>query len=439
MFTDEEVDNEAVHEETELVRNSISDLSLVPSQSVSEEEPDEVVSKDRVDKQKKIVYLVLFCILVCFLIKFWPYTPYLLLSHPKALPTNHELVVFDAVMETSQWETSTYAIFALDIETGRLMEWVSVKGGEWWSGPVDYYNRFVVLSHWVRNTTLLIDETGKRRTLAINPNSGSVSPDGKLAVTIVEKPNCELQVIDPYDRHIQGRLELDTCEAEKSSIRWSPDGAYLALVDSPNGLYSTAFPDTLTVYKVERNGVDLRQVYTKTFPGMLRTPIWSPSSDQLAVVQVTEYAQLWIVDVSEDNAQAILPARQEWPSWYRDMAWSPDGTQIAFTSDNKGSPPSLWVADIETQAVRQLFVPAEEDEYWYGINAISWAPGDSLVIAASIEEDTVIQCRDKYGSDGFIKNCSFNIFKVDPTNGMRTQLTHRRFLYLSSDELARWK
>ncbi len=438
MFTDKGVANEAGHEETELVRNSISDLSLVSPQSISEEKPGEVASKDRVDKQKKLVYLVLFCILVCFLIKFWPYTPYLLLPHPTALPTDHELVVFDAVMETSQWETSTNAIFALDIETGRLMEWVSVKGGEWWSGPVDYYSRFVVLSHWVGNTNLLIDKTGERHTLAINPDSGSVSPDGKLAVTIVEKPNCELQVIDPYNQHIQGRLELDTCESEESSIRWSPDGAYLALV-SPNGLYSIAFPDTLTVYEVERNGVDLRQIYTKMFPSTLQTPIWSPSGDQLAVVQVAEYAQLWIVDTRKGNAQAILPARQEEWSWYRDMAWSPDGTQIAFTSDNKGSPPSLWVADIETQAVRQLFVPAEEDEYWYGINAISWAPGNSLVIAASIEEDTVIQCRDKYGSDGFIKRCSFNIFKIDPVTGIRTQLTHRRFLYLRSDELARWK
>lgn len=399
------------------------------------------------NKRKRIIFGVLLCILICCLTAFWPYTPYLPLPEPAALPTDHALMIFGADMLTSQWRTSTHAVFALDVETGRLMKWVPVRWNDDLNSPIDSHRNFIVLRERSRDTTSLVYATGERRALDIEPGYGSLSPDGKSAVTFAQRPTCEMQVIGLSGRHIRGRIRMhpDVCKSNYyfRPIRWSPDGAYLAFVAGIGDRYSTPPSYIETLYLIRDTGVDVHVVYTKTLSGTLDTLSWSPGGDWLAFAQAsededgTEYAQLWLVDVEEEDTQAVLPPRQGDRVGYWDMAWSPDGTQLAFTFGSGKAQSPLWVMDVETQAARQLLVPPGEDEYWYGVVSISWAPGDSLMIAASLEEDPMIRCYDIQGSDAH-RSCTFNLFEVDSVTGARTQLTYRRFGYLFGG-LAWWE
>ncbi len=286
-------------------------------------------------RRKKIIFGALLCILICCLAAFWPYAPYLPLPEPAALPTDHALMVFGADMLTSQWGTSTRAVFALDVETGQLMKWIPMKWYDNLDSPIDSHRDFVVLHERYRGTSLIY-ATGERNALGIEPEYGSLSPDGKSIVIFPQTYDCELLVIDTSGQHLQGRTKVDP-NAYKFAlngyyVRWSPDGDYLAFVANIGDRYSTPPSYIETLYLIRDTGVDVHVAYTKTLSGTLDTLSWSPTGDQLAFAQTykdedeTKSVQLWIVDVEEKDAQATLPPRQgDWVGYW-DVAWSPDGT-----------------------------------------------------------------------------------------------------------------
>lgn len=401
------------------------------------------------DKRKKIIYGTLLCALVCCLAMFLPYVFPIPAPLPErdTLPSDHEVVVFWTDIATSRWRSTTSALLAWDVETRELTKWTPLKRDEYYlNSPLDAHRGFVVVRDRQEATSSLIYKTGEIRSLAILPDYGGLSPDGNLAAIFVQQPDCELQVVDPYNRHIQGQLKLDVCESVILSMRWSPDGTHLAFVADIGDHYSTPPSYIEAIYLIKYTGTDLHLAYTKALSGTLDTLRWSPSGDRLAFAQTSldeykkDYAQLWVMDIEEGSVQALFSPqqRQHCSIEYQDIAWSPDGTQLAFTLENLYLSAPLWIMDMKTQEAHQLFVPAGDEEYWYTINAISWAPSDTIVIAAALKEDEMSQRYDTRGSAGH-RYATFNLFEVDPVTGARTQLTHNRFLFISPDGLTWWK
>ena len=93
-----------------------------------------------------------------------------------------------------------------------------------------------------------------------------------------------------------------------------PDG------QAPARAKGAPFPEQLTLF--DRQGKVLRTVGN---PGDYSLPAFSPDGTRLLVLK---YTDIWVFDLSTGRSTQFTPD----PSRYRSAVWSPDGTQIAYSS-----------------------------------------------------------------------------------------------------------
>jgi len=361
---------------------------------------------------------------------------------------HRDVVLFEGSIYTSQVTTRSSA-FALDMNTKRLARWFPVSNtrSEWLDvcgvcdgSPTDT----MLLYNTRKDTVTLISGDGDQHTLPADPQWRDLytffSPGRELVATVSETiTGSTLRVQTVHDFTVRWELGPETCKYiatffVRFPVRWSPNGEYLAFVANT----STAnFSDdnSATLYVVRRDGTELR-AYTPVLSSTLSSLTWSPQSDKLAFGQAYPgytydrgYTQLWLADIHQTVLQPILPPLREGWVMYRDIAWSPNGEQLAFVlggiMEAKRETP-LWIVDVATQDARLLLLPNSAEEYWYDIQRVTWAPGDYPLIAASLKEDETLLCRDTHGSNDR-RLCTRNLFAVDPNTGVLTQLTQRRF------------
>lgn len=98
---------------------------------------------------------------------------------------------------------------------------------------------------------------------------------------------------------------------------------------SPDG-EEVAFAYGADLYIARRDGSDVRLVVSPAGPNHIA---WSPDGTKLAFSgYFTGDYEVYVVDVNGSNLRNISnhPGRDEWPTW------SPDGSRVAFTSDRDG-------------------------------------------------------------------------------------------------------
>jgi Tol biopolymer transport system component len=99
-------------------------------------------------------------------------------------------------------------------------------------------------------------------------------------------------------------------------------------------------------------------------------PRWSPDGKQIAWWSKRDGDfDLWVMDAEGGNARRVLdtPGDESW------LAWSPDGTQLAFGSDlhEVGKNSSLYVVGIDGTGLRRLTTHATRTDY-----GPVWLPSD---------------------------------------------------------------
>ena len=172
------------------------------------------------------------------------------------------------------------------------------------------------------------------------------------------------------------------------NVKWSPDGAWLAVVfEGPGQEYLT--------YLVTPDGRESRPIAIEGTPIDARNPAWSPDGKRLAFAsdfpgwhtigileldqgkiawlkgsQAERYSPAWAPDgknlvyVTADGAETWLELRREGnpplrlqqmePGMHYTPAFTPDGDSIVFVFDNPGHPDDLWEFSFRERNLRQL-------------------------------------------------------------------------------------
>lgn len=206
------------------------------------------------------------------------------------------------------------------------------------------------------------------------------SPDGRQIVFAsfggLEKST--LVVMDCDGTHIQ---QLPTPGVPNpSEVDWSPDGTHIAF-SAPAG---DPFKTEHDIFVLDLPSGVVRRL--TNHPGRDETPSWSPNSQwlvfesnrdpnfwvQLPDGKFARASDLYIMDAQGNNLRNLTQSTQnEWLP-----AWSPDGTQIAFTRAAWGGDQQLYVMDVEGGKPRQL----THFKGGYAIMRLSWSPDSQQII-----------------------------------------------------------
>src|SRR5262249_54198214 len=125
----------------------------------------------------------------------------------------------------------------------------------------------------------------------------------------------------------------------------SPDGKMFA--------YVATLPDTSDIY-VQRVGGHNPLNLTKDSPQYYNSPAFSPHGDQIAFRSERDNGGLFVMGATGESVKRLTTS-----GYY--PAWSPDGKEIVFCTEqfyspyNRGGFSELWVVNVASGEKRKLF------------------------------------------------------------------------------------
>ena len=191
----------------------------------------------------------------------------------------------------------------------------------------------------------------------------------------------------PYVDYIWGGIDL------------SPDGSEVAFSWNRSG--------TFEVYSAPLAGERIFQLTAANERSVW--PRWSPDAKQIALLRDSggnERFDIWLVDRDGEHERNLT---NEPGVMHREIAWSPDGTKLAYTANAGGKAFTVHVIDVTTGAKRVLTDGSRDDfqPRWSpdGTLLVFWSRreatrtnADLYVVASSGGETTRLQTRE--GLDG---------------------------------------
>lgn len=159
----------------------------------------------------------------------------------------------------------------------------------------------------------------------------ALSPDGsQVAFASDRGGGFDLYVLDLATGEIS---QLSDDVAYDGQPSWSPDGSWLA--------YERYVDDNLEIFMRPLDG-SLEPVQISVAPGADFAPAWRPGSQQVAFVSDRWGAQMaWLVDLEAEGSERFRPLTPEGVDGVRGLAWSPDGSQLAWSVRGEDG---LWQA-----------------------------------------------------------------------------------------------
>jgi Tol biopolymer transport system component/imidazolonepropionase-like amidohydrolase len=245
-----------------------------------------------------------------------------------------------------------YNIWTLDTATGTLTQITSDAGEDRmpsWSpdGKEIAYasTRPSGSALWI--TTLA---TQTERSLKAVPgarlDAPSFGPSGQLAYVVADAKGSRLEV---DGRHVSGDENVFPFR-----VSWQPSGSYAYVSDGKirqrSGSRVTTIPFDARLEVTRPNYTRAKHDYDSTAPrralGIVK-PALSPDGSKIAFVALGD---VWLLPTKGGSPENLTKDS----AMDADVAWSPDGGSLVYTSDKGGGLPQLWIRDLKTGKDRQL-------------------------------------------------------------------------------------
>ena len=197
----------------------------------------------------------------------------------------------------------------------------------------------------------------------------SWSPDGSFIVfedTRSEDLATDVFRVGVYDANLVNltgqSLFIDGAPA------WSPDGRWIAFHSNREGQEA----GTEDIWRMSRDGTDLKNLTARTFPWRDRLPAWSPDGSRIAFyrqgspadsISSAGHPGLWVMNADGTNQQLLVPF-DNFPD--EPPVWSPDGIWIA-ASDGVPQVSDIWLAPSQGGKAVPIPIPGLE-------RSVCWSP-----------------------------------------------------------------
>jgi Tol biopolymer transport system component len=250
-----------------------------------------------------------------------------------------------------------FDIFLLDLATNKLSQLTSDQ----------YWNDYPRLSPDARRVAFT-SARGDRQEIRVmdvaGGNSRPVAPDLQFAAFPCWSPDGKQLafVSTPYFKADLFSLELESGKVRRLTSSphsdtypdWSPDGKKIAFC-SQRGMNQD-------IYLLELDSLKEERITTR--PGPDTSPAFSPDGKKIAFVSQRSEAserfqlldslwdffyghedlEIWVVELGSGKLRQITTDR----GVDRNVRWSPDGTDLAFTSSTHGSDARIKICEYET-------------------------------------------------------------------------------------------
>ena len=285
----------------------------------------------------------------------------------------------------------------------------------------------------------------------VSPLFAKAPTTPKILFTSARDGNYEVYSMNPDGSE---QINLTKHPANDLEAVWSPTGKQILFVSNRGDLRPKGTRD---LYLMDPDGSNVQRVFKRKIEAWRTAPTWSPDGKQIAYDQ-------WDRSGGDTSGMYIMTVGEQEPEFlgmYSQPAWSPDGTEIACFAANPGV---TWIVlfNVRTRKHVQLLpkkvLPWQTDPSWSATGdklafvgnkrqkpAIldrdlhnAWAAKDTIFIVNHDATD-LKQLVDEAGPGAWLPALSPNgdevlytqeikersqIFKVDVSSGIRTQLTH---------------
>jgi Tol biopolymer transport system component len=198
-----------------------------------------------------------------------------------------------------------------------------------------------------------------------NGSTGSGSGRGDIAYASDANGSPDLWLMQPDGSH---KAPLISGEGLQIFPAWSPRGASLVYTGTAGANVDTAPSDICRIRLSDGQITNL----TNTEDANELAPTWSPDGHNIAFTSDTdEGSTIFVMAADGSNPHALVdsPGNYAWPSW------SPDGRRIVFSgSPTPGDPDRIWVVDADGGEPQALTTQGT-----YGTGEPSWSPNGKLI------------------------------------------------------------
>lgn len=237
--------------------------------------------------------------------------------------------------------------------------------------------------------------TGLADNLSGNPRTPTWSPTGdRIAYYFnhTDRTKVELKIVDLAGNQLASHEVYNTVQPPPT---WSPDGTKVVCIsDGANGLGTAICVVDVASGIASRIYEPVNTISeTGTTTKSVMTPVWEPNGDRIAFVLRTavnltgtpwvdsEAANIAVVSSNGVGFREVtdFPTKAEGRG-IGQLAWSPNGTEIAYSSNDSSSEPTRGIYRVPVAGGTEQLILADEANIIYAFQWVNLNPAPSFEI-----------------------------------------------------------